>query len=98
MSVSTIPRAAEGRFQTVNIPARGSFSLTLSTTEQRFLVTMMTSSETSYRSFILFRRGPYAAMAQIAAGSYQSYYTETFANNVWNVSVTYATTLTILEL
>lgn len=98
MAQSTIPRAAEGRFRAVNVPARGSFSLTLSTTEQRFLVTMMTSSETSYRSFILFRRGPYAVMAQIAAGSYQGYYTETFADNVWNLSVTYATTVTILEL
>lgn len=98
MAQSTIPRAAEGRFRAVSIPARGSFSLTLSNTEQRFLVTMMTSSETSYRSFILFRRGPYAVIAPIVAGSYQSYYTETLENNVWNISVTYATTVTILEL
>lgn len=98
MSVSTIPRVAESRFRTVNIPSGGTFDLTLSQTDQRFLVTMMASSETSYRSLILFRRGPYAAKAQIAAGSYQSYYTETFSNNVWHIQATYAITMTILEL
>ena len=98
MSVSNIPRAAEGRFKYVNIPSGGTFDLTLSQTDQRFLITMMTSSNTSYRSLILFRRGSYSALAELAAGSYQGYYTETLSNNVWHIQATYAITMTILEL
>lgn len=48
-----------------------------------YLITHMTSSDSSARMIMLMRRSGYVSMLEISKGSWQSYYTETIANSKW---------------
>ncbi len=48
-----------------------------------YLISHMTSSDSSARLILIMRRTTSVKMFEIAKGSWQSYYTETLADNKW---------------
>lgn len=63
-----------------------------------YLITHMTSSDESTRVILISRRATYVRKFELAAGSWQSYYTETVANNKWTfANGSYVTMINIID-
>lgn len=97
--------ALNGRLSAINATARHvgvnsntSFTLTLED-DHAYLVTMMTTSTTSLRCVIISRRTTYVQELELAAGSWQSYYTESISGNTWTFTAgAYYVNLCILAI
>ena len=95
MATSTIPMQAGSRFIATSVNGGGTYSLEIET-DRTYLITMMTSSETSARVLSITNRGGYIQKLELAKGSYQSYFTESIQNGNWQLSCTYYTMLKII--
>lgn len=86
-------------FECINtgVNANSSYSLDLNDGDA-FLIHQMTSSDVSARCIIVSRRDTYYEKLTLAAGSYQTYYSETLGNGKWTISPSYYTVLRILKL
>ena len=63
-----------------------------------YLITHMTSSDESSRVIMIMRRGTYVRKFELAVGSWQSYYTETLADNKWTfANGSYQTRINIID-
>ena len=77
--------------------AGGTFDLPIEN-DKHYLITMMTSSNSSARAILISRRSNEVELLELGAGSWQTYFTETLSNNTWHLSCNYYTAIKIVVL
>lgn len=87
---------AQLRSYEVGVNANTTYELSVNNAEM-FFVSHMTSSDQSGRSIILCRRLNDCQIIELGKGTWQSYYSETFANGKWTFTPTYWTTVHIIK-
>lgn len=97
MATSTIPITTDNKhFKKIFVQGNGSADLQIGN-DKAYLITMMTSENTSGRVIVITRRDSYVSLLEVAKGNYQSYFTETLSNNVWHVECRYYTIVSVIE-